>query len=162
VTRACSIPQFKALFFPVMNLWDVNVTNQTVAEIRAEVAPCIDATTTLSVELSGKPVSKPGERRADEGPRQVERLPLGTHRVDIISSRSGCLFVPTSQSVQATYIHSDGGAGLAGIARHIENRPALRSVPRRPRGARGCSWSRSDLQTIPIRAPRRRRPNTKA
>jgi hypothetical protein len=66
VTRACSIPQVKALFFPVMNLGDVNVTNQTVAELRTEVTPCIDATTTLSVELSGKPVSNL-VRRSEEG-----------------------------------------------------------------------------------------------
>src|SRR5262245_20854043 len=29
VTRACSLPEGKALFFPVLNLVDFNVTNQT-------------------------------------------------------------------------------------------------------------------------------------
>jgi hypothetical protein len=37
VARACSIPEGKALFNPVVNLADVNVTTQTAHELRAEI-----------------------------------------------------------------------------------------------------------------------------
>lgn len=55
-TRACSIPDGKALFFPIINLADINTTNQTAKELRAELAPCMDRITTLSVEVDGKPL----------------------------------------------------------------------------------------------------------
>ena len=59
-TRTCSIPEGKALFFPVLNLADINVTTQTAEELRAEIAPCLDlgAVTTLSVEVDGEPIEK--------------------------------------------------------------------------------------------------------
>ena len=44
-TRACSIPEGKALFFPVLNVVDVNTTTQTASELRTETAPCLDAAT---------------------------------------------------------------------------------------------------------------------
>lgn len=56
VTRTCSVPSGKALLFPVINQVDFNTTNQTARELRAEVAPCMDAVTTLSVEVDGRPV----------------------------------------------------------------------------------------------------------
>jgi hypothetical protein len=52
-TRACSIPDGTALFFPVLNVVDVNTTTQTAPELRAETAPCLDATTLLSVTVDG-------------------------------------------------------------------------------------------------------------
>lgn len=52
-TRACSIPEGAALFFPVLNVVDVNTTTQTAPELRAETAPCLDATTLLSVTVDG-------------------------------------------------------------------------------------------------------------
>jgi hypothetical protein len=53
VMRTCSIPQDRALFFPIINQADINVTNQTADELRAETAPCIDAVDKLSVEVDG-------------------------------------------------------------------------------------------------------------
>jgi hypothetical protein len=55
VTRACLIPEGKALFFPAINLVDINVATQTADELRDEIAPSVDAVTTLSVEVDGKP-----------------------------------------------------------------------------------------------------------
>ena len=49
--RSCSIPEHKALFFPVINFTDINIANQTAQELRAEIAPCIDGVTTLSVAV---------------------------------------------------------------------------------------------------------------
>jgi hypothetical protein len=57
-TRACSIPEGTALFFPVINVVDVNVTTQTAKELRAETAPCLDAVTSLSVVVDGVPVQR--------------------------------------------------------------------------------------------------------
>jgi hypothetical protein len=57
VTRNCSIPEGKAIFFPVLNLVDVNTTTQTVDELRAETAPCLTAASTLLAEVDGEAVS---------------------------------------------------------------------------------------------------------
>lgn len=57
-TRACTLPENKALFFPVINSIDLNVTNQTVKDLRGELAPCFDAVTELSVEVDGKPLKR--------------------------------------------------------------------------------------------------------
>jgi hypothetical protein len=62
-TRTCSIPAGKVLFFPVINMVDINApnlsgVNQTAKELRAEIAPCLDAVTTLSVEVDGEPIEK--------------------------------------------------------------------------------------------------------
>src|SRR6266571_2683215 len=62
VTRTCSIPDRKALFFPLINIVDVNVATQTAGELRAEIDPCIDAVTTVSLEVDGKPVKKLEEK----------------------------------------------------------------------------------------------------
>ena len=43
VIRVCSIPEGKALFFPLLNLVDINITNQSVKELRAEIDGCMDA-----------------------------------------------------------------------------------------------------------------------
>jgi len=56
--RRCSVPADKALFFPIVNLVNVNTSTQTVKELRAEIAPCFDGVTTLSVEVDGAPVKR--------------------------------------------------------------------------------------------------------
>jgi hypothetical protein len=56
IRRACSIPEGTALFFPIINHVDINLSNQTAAELRAEIAP--DSVTTLSVEVDGIPLDK--------------------------------------------------------------------------------------------------------
>lgn len=55
-TRTCTVPENKALFFPVINSIDLNVTNQTVQELRAELEPCFDAVNQLSAEVDGTPL----------------------------------------------------------------------------------------------------------
>jgi len=52
VTRTCSIPEGKALFFPVLNYVDINTTTQTAAELRAEIAVCFDP-----VPITGAPIT---------------------------------------------------------------------------------------------------------
>jgi hypothetical protein len=54
VIRTCSIPEGKALFFPLINVVDINVASQSVRELRAEVAGCLDAVTTLSLRVDGE------------------------------------------------------------------------------------------------------------
>lgn len=60
--RACSVPEGTALFFPVINVVDVNTTTQTAKELRAETAPCLDAVTFLSVVVDGVPIPKLREK----------------------------------------------------------------------------------------------------
>jgi hypothetical protein len=52
--RQCTIPEGVALFFPLINLADVNTTTQPVSELRAEIAGCMDAATDLSLVLDGQ------------------------------------------------------------------------------------------------------------
>ena len=61
-TRTCSIPEGTALFFPVINVVDVNIAAQTAKELRAETAPCLDAVTLLSVVVDGVSVPKLHEK----------------------------------------------------------------------------------------------------
>jgi hypothetical protein len=53
VTRTCSIPEGKALFFPVLNYVDFNVTSQTAAELRAEIGVCFDAAPITGAPITG-------------------------------------------------------------------------------------------------------------
>lgn len=57
VTRTCSIPEGKALFFPLVNLVDINTAAQPVAELRAEIAGCLDAATNISMAVDGQVIS---------------------------------------------------------------------------------------------------------
>ena len=54
VTRTCAIPEDTVLYFPLLNLVDVNLTDQSASELRREIDPCIDATTTLTLEVDGR------------------------------------------------------------------------------------------------------------
>jgi hypothetical protein len=63
-TRTCSLPQGKALFFPVVNDVDINAPNVcgqgpgnlSVKELRAVVAAFIDGITSVSVQLDGEAI----------------------------------------------------------------------------------------------------------
>lgn len=62
-TRACSIPEGEALFFPVVNEVNINVPNQcgqgasqSVDVLRSQIAPFLDAATNLSVHVDGQRV----------------------------------------------------------------------------------------------------------
>lgn len=63
VTRTCSVPEGKVLFFPVLNASFFNSPNacgqgadsSTAKEMRAVIAPFIDGATGLSVTLDGQP-----------------------------------------------------------------------------------------------------------
>jgi hypothetical protein len=56
VTRTCTIPEGTALFFPLLNLADVNTAAQPVRELRAEIAGCMDAATGLSLVVDGQAI----------------------------------------------------------------------------------------------------------
>jgi hypothetical protein len=65
VTRNCTIPAGEWLFFPVINNYQNNspgICGQTgsldVAQLRANVAPFIDAATNLSVHVDGRAVNQ--------------------------------------------------------------------------------------------------------
>ena len=53
VIRTCSLPEGKALFFPLVNGVDVNTADQPVWELRAEVAGCMDHAFNLSLKVDG-------------------------------------------------------------------------------------------------------------
>jgi hypothetical protein len=56
VIRTCSLPEGKALFFPLLNLVDINGTTQPVKELRAEIAGCLDAATNISLVVDGQAI----------------------------------------------------------------------------------------------------------
>lgn len=58
VMRTCSIPEDRALFFPIINIADINDPKhpETADELRAEIAPFIDAVDKLSVEVDGQSI----------------------------------------------------------------------------------------------------------
>jgi hypothetical protein len=65
ISRSCSIPAGKVLFFPVINIVNINspgvcgqVGSFTARELRASIAPFIDGATNLSVQVDGQPVGE--------------------------------------------------------------------------------------------------------
>lgn len=66
VTRACSVPEDKTLFFPVANAININSPNvcgspsgnESVKDLRASSKATIDGTTDLGVQVDGKPANK--------------------------------------------------------------------------------------------------------
>jgi hypothetical protein len=65
VTRTCSVPADKVLFFPVANQVNFNspgvcgLPNQTVAELRSQNADFVNGITSKSVKVDGQPVATP-------------------------------------------------------------------------------------------------------
>ncbi|GAB3772912.1 hypothetical protein GCM10028796_44410 [Ramlibacter monticola] len=57
VTRACTLPEGKALLLPLINFLDYNVASQAAAELRAEAVGCMDAVSQLRLEIDGVPVA---------------------------------------------------------------------------------------------------------
>jgi hypothetical protein len=63
-TRACSVPEGKRLYFPVINQNNINApgvcgqgnVDISVKDLRAAIAPIIDAATNLSAILDGVPI----------------------------------------------------------------------------------------------------------
>jgi hypothetical protein len=55
-TRNCTIPDGKALFFPLLNLADIGDATYTVRQLREELDPCMDNVTQLSLMIDGKEV----------------------------------------------------------------------------------------------------------
>ena len=63
IRRTCSVPERVTLFFPVINAFSVDTpgvcfqgASFTVAEMRAQIAPFIDAATDLVAKVDSKPV----------------------------------------------------------------------------------------------------------
>ena len=130
-TRTCSIPEGKALFFPVLNVVDVNTTTQTAKDLRDETAPCLDAATQLSVEVDGQSIPRlfdknrvrstvfeialPAENlfglpagiyspTIDDGYYVMLRpLPVGEHQIHIVGASAGCALIGHAFSTEVTY-----------------------------------------------------------
>jgi hypothetical protein len=130
-TRACSVPEGTALFFPVINVVDVNTTTQTARELRAETAPCLDAVTLLSVVVDGVPVPKLREKfrvksevfavtlpadnlfTIDPGTYSpaiddgfyvmLKPLSVGPHTLHFMGASAGCPLIGSPFSVDVTY-----------------------------------------------------------
>lgn len=56
-SRSCLIPEGKALMVPLLNLLDVNTAAQPAAELRAEIAGCLDNPAELYLAIDGVAVS---------------------------------------------------------------------------------------------------------
>jgi hypothetical protein len=130
-TRTCSIPEGTALFFPVLNVVDVNTTTQTATDLRTETAPCLDAATQLTVEVDGQSVPKLFDKNRvrstvftitlpddnlfglsagvyspaiDDGYYVMLRpLAVGEHVVHIVGASGGCPLIPSPFSTEVTY-----------------------------------------------------------
>jgi len=132
-TRTCLIPEGKALFFPALNVVDVNTTTQTANELRTETAPCLDAATQLVVEVDGQSVpnlfDKHRVRSAvfditlpsdslfaavlgagvyspaiDDGYYvMLKPLALGEHHIHIVGASAGCPLNGGPFSTEVTY-----------------------------------------------------------
>jgi hypothetical protein len=130
VTRECAIPEGVTLFFPLLNLVDVNVTNQSARELRGELDPCIDATTTLILEVDGQSVQPGAIKRVrsdvfavtlpnnnlfslpagtyspavDDGFYvTLKPLDVGQHTIHFQAAREGCPFAPDPFELDVTY-----------------------------------------------------------
>lgn len=130
-TRTCSIPENKAIFFPVLNVIDLNTTTQTAGELRAETAPCLDAATQLTVEVDGQSLSRLFDKNRvrsvvfevalpadnlfglgagtyspaiDDGYYvMLKPLAVGAHTVHIVGASAGCPLIPFPFSTEVTY-----------------------------------------------------------
>jgi hypothetical protein len=66
--RTCTIPEGVALFFPIINLADINAPafppflNETVSQLRAEIVGCMDGASKLTVTVDGV-TNSPGPRQ---------------------------------------------------------------------------------------------------
>lgn len=77
VMRTCSIPEDRALFFPIYNQADINNTTQTADELRAEIAPCIDAVDKLSVDVDDHSIERLRSFRVKSVPFDIALPPNG-------------------------------------------------------------------------------------
>jgi hypothetical protein len=59
----CVVPAGKALFFPIINVVDVNTTSQTAAELRLEIKPLEDGAHNLHASIDGVNVPDPAAFR---------------------------------------------------------------------------------------------------
>jgi hypothetical protein len=64
ITRSCSVPSGEALFFPVINIVNINTPGRcqqtdsaTAKQLRAQIAPFIDGATDVSATVDGKAVA---------------------------------------------------------------------------------------------------------
>ena len=127
----CSIPENKTLFFPVLNVIDVNTTTQTASELRTETAPCLDAATQLVVEVDQQPITGLFDKFRvrstvfeitmpdnnlfgipagtyspviDDGFYvMLKPLAVGDHLIHIVGASAGCTLIPFEFSTEVTY-----------------------------------------------------------
>ncbi len=109
--RRCSVPAHTALFFPVVNLVNLNTTTQTAGELRAEIASCFDGVTALSVEVDGTPVKRlqknPDRFRVKSVDVMLKPLDVGNHLLRF-RGESPCGFsVDVTYHLTAVPVNSD-------------------------------------------------------
>jgi hypothetical protein len=88
VMRTCSIPQDRALFFPIINISDIS-TGETADELRAQIAPFIDAVDKLSVEVDGEAIEGLRDFRVKSVPFSIALPPDNLLGIDIKESPHG-------------------------------------------------------------------------
>jgi hypothetical protein len=88
VRRTCSIPEDRALLFPIINIADVG-TGETADELRAVIAPFIDAVDELSVEVDGEAIEGLRDFRIKSVPFSVALPPNNLFDINIKESPHG-------------------------------------------------------------------------
>jgi hypothetical protein len=134
-TRTCSIPEGEYLFFPVINEVNVNAPNvcgqnsdnQSVAFLRSQIAPFINAATNLSVQLDGKTqnfyrvksdpfaISPPADNLFNAG---CGTFPAGTYS-PAVDDGYYSLLPPPTLGMHTLHIHAESGTFVVDATYHL-------------------------------------------
>jgi hypothetical protein len=87
VRRTCSIPEDRALLFPMINVGFVAFPGDSIDLIRAQAAPLIDAVSKLSVEVDGKAIEGLRDFRIKSVPFSIALPPNGFFPLDVCLSK---------------------------------------------------------------------------
>jgi hypothetical protein len=83
VRRTCSIPEDRALLFPIINTVNIAFPSDTIDELRAQIAPFIDAVNKLSVEVDGETIEGLRDFRIKSVPFSIALPPNGLFPLDV-------------------------------------------------------------------------------
>jgi hypothetical protein len=83
VRRTCSIPEDRALLFPIINTVNIAFPSDTIDGLRAQIAPFIDAVNKLSVEVDGETIEGLRDFRIKSVPFSIALPTNGLYPLDV-------------------------------------------------------------------------------
>ena len=83
VMRTCSIPEDRALLFPLINIANIAFPTDSIDLLRAQIAPFIDAVHKLSVEVDGEAIKGLRDFRIKSVPFSIALPPNGLFPLDV-------------------------------------------------------------------------------